>query len=63
MLLPADPVHAFVDYRDVNVPHETSGPLVGLTFAVKDIYDVAGLSDWLRQSGEDRRGSGADEAR
>ena len=43
MLLPADPVHAFVDYRDVDVPHETSGPLAGLTFAVKDIYDVAGF--------------------
>ncbi len=42
MLIPSDPVHAFVDYRDVDVPHGTSGPLAGLTFAVKDIYDVAG---------------------
>ncbi len=42
MLLAADPVHAFVDYRDVGVRHAQSGPLAGLTFAVKDIYDVAG---------------------
>ncbi len=42
MLIPSDPVHAFVDYRDVDVPHATSGPLAGLSFAVKDIYDVAG---------------------
>ena len=41
MLLSSDPVHAFVDYRDVDVPHSASGPLSGLTFAVKDIYDVA----------------------
>ncbi len=42
MLLPADPVHAFVDYADVPVAHADSGPLAGVTFAVKDIYDVAG---------------------
>ncbi len=42
MLIPADPVHAFVAYRDVDVPHAASGPLAGLSFAVKDIYDVAG---------------------
>lgn len=41
MLLPSDPVHAFVDYPDVDVPHNMAGPLAGLTFAVKDIYDVA----------------------
>jgi amidase len=42
MLIPADPVHAFVDYPDVPVTNATSGPLVALTFAVKDIFDVAG---------------------
>ncbi len=42
MLIPSDPVHAFVDYPDVPVAHAPSGPLAGLTFAVKDIYDVAG---------------------
>ena len=42
MLIPSDPVHAFVDYPDVEVPHAASGPLSGLTFAVKDIYDVVG---------------------
>ena len=41
MLIPADPVHAFVAYRDVPVAHAAVGPLAGLTFAVKDIYDVA----------------------
>ncbi len=42
MLIPADPVHAFVDYPDVPVSHAANGPLAGLTFAVKDIFDVAG---------------------
>ena len=42
MLIPADPVHAFVDYPDVPVPNAPSGPLAGLTFGVKDIFDVAG---------------------
>src|SRR5260221_5486039 len=42
MLIPSDPVHAFVDYPDVPVPNAASGPLAGLAFAVKDIYDVAG---------------------
>jgi amidase len=42
MLIPADPYHAFVDYPDVPVANAPSGPLSGLTFAVKDIYDVAG---------------------
>jgi len=42
MLIPSDPVHAFVDYPDVPVAHAASGPLADLTFAVKDIYDVAG---------------------
>ena len=42
MLIPADPVHAFVDYPDVPVPNASKGPLAGLTFAVKDVFDVAG---------------------
>lgn len=42
MLIPSDPVNAFVNYPDVPVPNEASGPLAGVTFAVKDIYDVAG---------------------
>jgi amidase len=37
-----DPVHAFVDYPDIPVPNAPDGPLAGLTFAVKDIFDVAG---------------------
>ena len=42
MLVPADPINAFVDYPDVPVPNAADGPLAGLTFAVKDIIDVAG---------------------
>jgi len=42
MLIPSDPVHAFVDYPDVPVPNAATGPLAGLAFAVKDIFDVAG---------------------
>jgi amidase len=37
-----DPTHAFVDYPDVPVANAATGPLAGLTFGVKDIYDVAG---------------------
>ena len=43
MLIPDGPVHAFVDYPDVAVPNAAGGPLAGLTFAVKDIFDVAGF--------------------
>jgi amidase len=42
MPIPSDPVHAFVDYPDVPVENAADGPLAGLTFAVKDIFDVAG---------------------
>lgn len=42
MLVPSDPVHAFVDYPDVPVTNAAEGPLAGLSFAVKDIFDVAG---------------------
>ncbi len=33
---------AFIDRDTANVPHAATGPLAGLTFAVKDIFDVAG---------------------
>lgn len=42
MLLSQDPVNAFVDYGAIEVPSASSGPLKGLSFAVKDIFDVAG---------------------
>lgn len=37
-----DEVGAFVPYDPVDVANAGSGPLAGLTFAVKDIFDVAG---------------------
>ena len=37
-----DPVNAFLDYGDVDVVSAASGLLSGLSFAVKDIFDVAG---------------------
>ena len=37
-----DPAHAFVPYPDVAVPRAATGPLADLSFAVKDLYDVAG---------------------
>jgi amidase len=37
-----DPAHAFVPYPDVPVPHAATGPLSGLRFGVKDLFDVAG---------------------
>ena len=37
-----DPAHAFVPYPDVPVPHAATGPLSGLSFGVKDLFDVAG---------------------
>ncbi len=42
MIIRDDPVNAFLDYGDVEVPSAEDGPLKGLTFAVKDIFDVAG---------------------
>lgn len=42
MLLAQDPVNAFLDYPAVEVPSSPSGPLAGLTMAIKDLYDVAG---------------------
>lgn len=37
-----DPAHAFVPYPDVPVPNAPGGPLAGLRFGVKDLFDVAG---------------------
>jgi amidase len=42
MLLQHDPAHAFVPYPAVPVPCAGAGPLRGLTFAAKDLFDVAG---------------------
>jgi amidase len=42
MLLDDDPFHAFVPYPAVPVPGAERGPLQGLTFAAKDLFDVAG---------------------
>ncbi len=37
-----DSAHAFMPYPAAPVPHASSGPLAGLSFAVKDLLDVAG---------------------
>jgi len=37
-----DPAHAFVPYPTVDVPRASTGPLAGLSFAAKDLFDVAG---------------------
>jgi amidase len=42
MIIRSDPVNAFLDYGDADVASASAGPLHGLTFAVKDIFDVAG---------------------
>src|SRR5918998_457869 len=42
MLLDADPARAFLPYPPVEVANAPSGPLAGLTFAAKDLFDVAG---------------------
>lgn len=42
MLLKSDPVRAFMPYPAVAVENAAGGPLSGLTFAVKDLFDVKG---------------------
>ena len=42
MIIRKDAVNAFLDYGEVDVPSAAEGPLKDLTFAVKDIFDVAG---------------------
>jgi amidase len=37
-----DPAHAFVPYPAAPVPSAGTGPLAALTFAAKDLFDVAG---------------------
>ena len=37
-----DPFRCFVPYPEAPVKHASSGPLSGLTLAVKDLYDVKG---------------------
>ena len=37
-----DTAHAFLPYPDAPVPHASTGPLTGLCFGVKDLFDVAG---------------------
>jgi amidase len=47
MIRPRDPYNAFLDYPQAVVSNAQSGPLAGLTLAVKDIFDVAGYpSGW-----------------
>jgi amidase len=49
-----DPLNAFVQGPRCHVPGAASGPLAGMTFAVKDLIDVAGVPtaggnpDWAR---------------
>ena len=42
MLLDSDPARAFMPYPAAPVPNATGGPLSGLTFAAKDLFDVTG---------------------
>jgi amidase len=42
MSMPDDPISPFIAYDDAPMAHALDGPLAGLTFAVKDIFDVAG---------------------
>ncbi len=37
-----DTAHAFLPYPDAPVPHASTGPLTGLCFGVKDLFDVTG---------------------
>ena len=39
---PGEQARCFMPYPPVLVTHQSSGPLSGLTFAVKDLFDVAG---------------------
>ena len=42
MPLVTDTSHAFLPYPDAPVPHASTGALAGLSFAAKDLFDVAG---------------------
>ena len=47
-------VNPFVPGTDIRISGAASGPLMGLTFAAKDLFDIAGFStgggspDWPR---------------
>jgi amidase len=41
-MLPKDPYRCLMPYPWADVPHAVQGPLTGLTFAVKDLYDIKG---------------------
>jgi amidase len=38
-----DPSLGYMPYADVTLAPAPTGPLAGLTFAVKDLFDVAGM--------------------
>ncbi len=42
MSLASHPSHSFMPYPEADVPHAPDGPLQGLRFAAKDLFDVAG---------------------
>lgn len=42
MVSPRDTSRAFMPYPEVPIAHASDGPLAGLRFAVKDLFDVAG---------------------
>ena len=42
MPLVHDTARAFMPYPEAPVPQAATGPLAGLSFAVKDLFDVAG---------------------
>ena len=50
---PVDSIGAFVPHSPPPIAGAASGPLTGLSFAVKDLYDIAGFvsgggsPDWL----------------
>jgi amidase len=54
VLTVSDPINAFVPGLDVRIEGAGSGPLAGLTFVAKDLFDVAGFPtgggnpDWER---------------
>jgi len=59
--LPNDPLGAFCRENHIAVAGAATGPLAGTTFAVKDVFDVAGAGtglghpEWLRSHGPARR--------
>ena len=53
IILERDTLNAFCRHTHVALPGAATGPLAGLTFGLKDIYDIAGYKtgfgspDWL----------------